>query len=181
MAGEIPCCSLRAILTELEGVWLVWLGPGAGGAHVATRLVLAPEGLHDARVGTGPGDDLGEALDRTPPTGWVVVVWEIFVLCLALVAHAVGILIEREVTRLTAKRADPSRLVEDLTSGFSFHIGARRKSSGLLRILLQNQLQSLAVERLDHMLPEACGIGLGDILLVAPARLGKENGMFCLR
>jgi hypothetical protein len=88
LGRQVPHGRLGAVLAELEEVRLGRLGPGAGGAHVPARLVLAIKRAERARRGPLIGQHLGYAPHRSPAAGRVVVEGQARVLPGRVLGHA---------------------------------------------------------------------------------------------
>ena len=72
--GQVPDGGLGAVLAEFGQMRRGGLGPGAGGAHVPARLVLAPQRVQHAQRHPLAPQVAQDAADRTPAAGRVVVI-----------------------------------------------------------------------------------------------------------
>src|SRR3569833_4090913 len=74
LGRQVPGCSLRAALTELEYVRVGRLGPRTAHAHIAVRLVLLREHGTVFQADMLLREDCGDCLQRSPSARCVGVI-----------------------------------------------------------------------------------------------------------
>ena len=147
---QVPDRGLGAVLAELGQVRLGGLGPGAGGAHVAVGLVLAPQ-----RVQHGGGrrlahDDLADAFQRSPATGGTAVMGR------------VGILLRFGIGSLLAHGGPPATQARAVPAG--------RKARAIPGVPEDANYQSRLTRRAAACRAQPCGTGAASPCAISASR-----------